>query len=57
MPPRNILERLNRRTEISMKDYEMLHEKRMTESILYPTNEFAITGIEEYGYRNYDFMH
>ena len=57
LPPRNILERLNRRTEISMKDYEMLHEKRMTESILYPTNEFAITGIEEYGYRNYDFMH
>jgi 3-hydroxy-3-methylglutaryl CoA synthase len=57
LPPRNILERLNGRTEISLKDYEMLHERRRTESILDPTDEFAFTGIDEYGYRNYDFMH
>jgi hydroxymethylglutaryl-CoA synthase len=57
LAPRNILERLNGRTEISLKDYEMLHERRRTESILDPTDEFAFTGIDEYGYRNYDFMH
>jgi hydroxymethylglutaryl-CoA synthase len=56
LPPRNILERLDRRTEINLKDYEMLHEKRRTESILDPTDEFALVGIDEYGYRNYDFM-
>jgi hydroxymethylglutaryl-CoA synthase len=56
LPPRNILESLNGRTEINLKDYEMLHEKRRTESILDPTNEFAFTGIDEYGYRNYDFL-
>jgi len=55
LPPRNILERLNERTEINMKDYEMLHEKRRTESILDPTDEFAFTGLDEYGYRNYVF--
>ena len=57
LPSRNILKRLNERTEISLRDYEMLHEKRKLESILDPTNEFAFTGIDEYGYRNYDFMH
>jgi hydroxymethylglutaryl-CoA synthase len=55
LPPRNILERLNERTEINMKDYEMLHEKRRTESILDPTDEFVFTGLDEYGYRNYVF--
>jgi hydroxymethylglutaryl-CoA synthase len=56
LPPRNILEQLNARTEINMKDYEMLHEKRRTQSILEPANEFALIGIDEYGYRNYDFV-
>jgi hydroxymethylglutaryl-CoA synthase len=55
LPPRNILKRLNGRTEINMKDYEMLHEKRRSGSILDPTDEFAFCGIDEYGYRNYDF--
>lgn len=56
LPSRNILERLNGRTEISLGDYEMLHEKRKTDSILYPTKEFVFAGIDEYGYRNYDFV-
>lgn len=56
LPPRNILKRLNERTEITLKDYEMLHEKRRTKSILGPTDEFAFIGIDEYGYRNYDFV-
>lgn len=56
LPPRNILERLKGRTVISLRDYEMLHEKRMLNSILDPTNEFAFCGIDEYGYRKYDFV-
>ena len=56
LPPRNILERLNGRTEINLKDYEMLHEKRRSESLLPPSEEFAMIGIDEYGYRNYDFV-
>lgn len=56
LPPRDILERLSGRTEIDLSDYEQLHEKRRTESILDPADEFAFTGTDEYGYRNYDFI-
>lgn len=56
LSPRNILERLNERTEISLNDYELLHEKRRTESILPPSNEFAFIGIDEHGYRKYEFV-
>ncbi|VVB63411.1 Hydroxymethylglutaryl-CoA synthase [uncultured archaeon] len=56
LPPGNILERLNGRTEINLKDYEMLHEKRRSDSIIAPTNEFAFAGIDEYEYRSYGFV-
>ena len=56
LPPRNILECLDGRTEINLKDYEMLHEKRRMDGILDPTDEFALVGTDEYGYRNYDFL-
>ncbi len=52
---RNILKR-NERTKISLKDYEMLHEKRRSKSILDPAEEFALIGIDGYGYRKYDFI-
>jgi len=53
---RNILKRLDERTKISLKDYEMLHEKRRSKSILDPAEEFALIGVDGYGYRKYDFI-
>jgi len=53
---RNILKRLDERTKISLKDYEMLHEKRRSKSILDPSEEFALIDIDGYGYRKYDFI-
>jgi hydroxymethylglutaryl-CoA synthase len=56
LPPRNILSHLSERKEISLKDYEMLHERRRAESINSPSNEFALMGIDEEGYRHYNYV-
>ncbi len=56
VPLRNILQRLEARTEISLGDYEDLHEGRRNESILAPCGEFALVKIDEQGYRHYEFL-
>jgi hydroxymethylglutaryl-CoA synthase len=56
LPPRNILKRLNERTELSLKDYQMLHERTRTESIIEPSGEFALETIDALGYRHYEFV-
>lgn len=56
LPARNIMKRLKERTEINLQDYEMLHEKRKTESILSPTGEFALMSIDDEGYRHYEYV-
>src|SRR5512136_3448527 len=56
LPPRNILKRLNERKEISLRDYELLHEGRRVESIQDPHHEFALERIDEEGYRHYEFI-
>jgi hydroxymethylglutaryl-CoA synthase len=56
LPLRNIRKRLEERREISLDEYEMLHEGRRRESILSPSGEFALTEIDGQGYRHYDFM-
>jgi hydroxymethylglutaryl-CoA synthase len=53
---RNILKRLDERTKISLKDYETLHENGRSKSILDPAEEFALIGVDGYGYRKYDFI-
>lgn len=56
LPSRNILKLLNERKEISLRDYELLHEGRKAESIQDPHHEFALERIDEEGYRHYEFM-
>jgi hydroxymethylglutaryl-CoA synthase len=56
LPPRDILRRLSERKEISLKDYEMIHEKRRAESINSPSSEFALICIDEEGYRHYNYV-
>ncbi len=56
LPLRNIWKRLEERREVSLDEYEMLHEGRRRESILSPCGEFALMKIDEQGYRHYDFV-
>ncbi len=56
LPLRDIWKRLDDRREISLEEYEMLHEGRRRESILSPCSEFALREIDLQGYRHYDFI-
>jgi hydroxymethylglutaryl-CoA synthase len=51
-----LMEKLERRRRITLHEYEMLHEGKMKESLVRPQQEFALTSIDEQGYRHYDFM-
>jgi hydroxymethylglutaryl-CoA synthase len=53
---RNIDKILEQRKEISLQEYETLHEGKKQGSILQPSNEFALTKIDEQGYRHYEYM-
>ena len=56
MPERRILKRIEERLEISLEDYELLHERTRPKSIVPPSGEFALTGIDDQGYRHYDYI-
>jgi hydroxymethylglutaryl-CoA synthase len=56
LPSRNILKHLDERKEISLKYYEMLHERRRSKSILSPAGEYALINIDEEGYRHYEYV-
>ncbi len=56
VPRMNIFERLAKRTEIPLEDYERLHEGLMGGSIISPSQEFALTRIDHQGYRHYSYM-
>ncbi|NYT02751.1 MAG: hydroxymethylglutaryl-CoA synthase family protein [Methanosarcinales archaeon] len=56
VPSTGILERLAARREISLAEYEQLHEGRRKESIIPPREEFALLRVDEQGYRHYDFV-
>lgn len=56
LPLRDIWKRLDERKEISLSEYEKLHEGRRRGSILSPHSEFALREIDEQGYRHYDFI-
>ena len=53
VPSMKICERLEKRRQISLDEYEGLHEGKMKESILAPSQEFALMKIDEQGYRHY----
>ncbi len=50
------MERLEERKEISLADYEMLHEGKREKSVVEPRGEFALAGIDSQGYRHYEFV-
>jgi len=56
LPKRGIFRALDDRQEISLSEYEALHEGRRKESILSPEKEFALLSIDEQGYRRYGYL-
>jgi hydroxymethylglutaryl-CoA synthase len=56
VPLRDLMRRIGERKELSINDYELLHEGLIKESILPPKGEFALIGIDKQGYRLYDFI-
>jgi hydroxymethylglutaryl-CoA synthase len=53
---RNIDKILEQRTEITLQEYEKLHEGKKQGSILPPSKEFALARIDEQGYRRYEYV-
>ncbi len=53
LPSMKIFEWLEKRKQISLAEYEGLHEEKINESILKPSQEFALMDIDEQGYRHY----
>ncbi|MFB3763933.1 MAG: hydroxymethylglutaryl-CoA synthase family protein [Methanotrichaceae archaeon] len=56
LPARNIWKILTERRAVSLDEYEMLHQGRMADSILQPSDEFALMDIDGQGYRHYKYM-
>ena len=56
MPKGGILKRLDERVEISLADYQLLHEGERGESVIPPSGEFALVEIDGDGYRRYDLV-
>jgi hydroxymethylglutaryl-CoA synthase len=55
VPLRGLVQRLAERTQISLQDYELLHEGKKEKSVLAPRAEFALVGIDHQGYRHYEY--
>jgi hydroxymethylglutaryl-CoA synthase len=51
-----LLQRLGGRQEISLADYERLHEGKAAESIRKPGGEFILSGVDGQGYRHYEYV-
>jgi len=51
-----LLRRLQERREITLADYERLHEGRAQQSILEPRGEFILSGVDHQGYRHYEYV-
>jgi hydroxymethylglutaryl-CoA synthase len=56
VPLRGLLQRLAERRQISLQDYELLHEGKKKESMLPPKGEFALMRIDHQGYRHYEYV-
>ncbi len=55
VPLRQICKMLEERVQISLQDYEKLHEGKMEKSIIAPSREFALVKIDNQGYRHYEY--
>jgi hypothetical protein len=56
VPLRGLLQRLGDRRQISLQDYEQLHEGKKEKSVLPPRSEFALARIDHQGYRHYKYI-
>lgn len=56
LPRLGLMEKLAERREISLRDYEMLHEGKKDKSAVEPRQEFVLAGIDSQGYRHYQFV-
>ncbi|MFZ3149546.1 MAG: hydroxymethylglutaryl-CoA synthase [Methanothrix sp.] len=56
VPLRGLLQRLGDRRQISLQDYEQLHEGKKEKSVLPPSGEFALARIDHQGYRHYKYI-
>ncbi len=55
VPLRGLVERLEERRQISLQEYELLHEGEMEGSLVAPSQEFALASIDHQGYRHYEY--
>lgn len=56
VPRRGLVEKLEERRQISLQDYEKLHEGKAEKSVLMPCKEFALARIDHQGYRHYEYV-
>jgi hydroxymethylglutaryl-CoA synthase len=56
VPLRGLMQRLAERKQISLQDYELLHEGNKEKSVLPPRDEFALVRIDQQGYRHYEYL-
>ena len=56
VPLRGLVQRLEERRQISLQDYELLHEGKKEKSVVMPCKEFALARIDHQGYRHYEYV-
>ena len=56
VPLRGLVKRLEERRQISLSDYERLHEGKLEKSVVMPSGEFALARIDHQGYRHYEYV-
>jgi len=56
VPLRGLVKRLEERKQLSLQDYELLHEGLMEKSVVMPCKEFALAKIDHQGYRHYEYV-
>lgn len=56
VPLRGIVKRLEERRQISLQEYERLHEGMTEKSLIEPSKEFALASIDHQGYRHYEYV-
>ncbi|NTV27673.1 MAG: nucleoid-structuring protein H-NS, partial [Methanothrix sp.] len=56
VPLRGLVSKLEERRQISLQEYEGLHEGLMEKSLVKPSQEFALASIDHQGYRHYEYV-
>lgn len=56
VPLRGLVQRLQERRQISLQEYEKLHEGKMEKSVVMPCGEFVLAKIDHQGYMHYEYV-